>query len=84
MPQADGKKNKLKFDDWFYRLDDRVCIVRGSAGQAGLPFPTAHVAYRESNQRISTKAKLISRDFDLSPQECDMCRGGLAKVFCER
>ena len=46
VPQADGKKTKLNFDDWFYRIDERVCIVRGSAGRAGLPFATAHVTYR--------------------------------------
>ena len=47
VPQADGKKTKLNFDDWFYQIDDRVCIVRGSAGRAGLPFATAHVTYRK-------------------------------------
>jgi hypothetical protein len=45
-PQADGKNTKLNFDDWFYRIDDRACIVRGSAGRAGLPFAMAHVTYR--------------------------------------
>lgn len=45
IPQADGKSSKLNFDDWFYRIDDRACIVRGSAGRAGLPFSTAHVTY---------------------------------------
>ena len=47
VPQSDGKEMKLNFDDWFYRIDDRVCIVRGSAGRAGLPFATAHVTYRK-------------------------------------
>ena len=46
-PQADGKTAKLNFDDWFYRIDERACIVRGSAGRAGLPFATAHVTYRK-------------------------------------
>jgi hypothetical protein len=46
-PQAGGKNTKLNFDDWFYRIDDRACIVRGSAGRAGLPFATAHVTYRK-------------------------------------
>jgi len=46
-PQADGKSSKMNFDDWFYRIDERVCIVRGSAGRAGLPFATAHVTYRK-------------------------------------
>lgn len=47
VPQADGSKTKLNFDDWFYRIDERACIVRGSAGRAGLPFVTAHVTYRK-------------------------------------
>ncbi len=46
-PQADGKSSKLNFDDWFYRIDDRACMVRGTAGRAGLPFATAHVTYRK-------------------------------------
>lgn len=32
-PQGDGKSTKLNFDDWFYAIDDRACIVRGSAGR---------------------------------------------------
>jgi hypothetical protein len=47
-PQSDGSSSILNFDDWFYRIDDRVCIVRGSAGRAGLPFATAHVTYRKT------------------------------------
>jgi hypothetical protein len=46
-PQADGKSVRLNFDDWFYRIDEHACIVRGSAGRAGLPFLTAHVTYRK-------------------------------------
>ena len=46
-PQAGGKTMRLNFDDWFYLVDERVCIVRGSAGRAGLPFATAHVTYRK-------------------------------------
>lgn len=46
-PQAGGKSFKLNFDDWFYAIDDRACIVRGSAGRAGIPFATAHVTYRK-------------------------------------
>lgn len=46
-PQADGNSSKLNFDDWFYRIDRNVCIVRGTAGRAGLPFATAHVTYRK-------------------------------------
>nr|WP_249154077.1 DUF3833 family protein [Bradyrhizobium diazoefficiens] len=30
-PQGDGKSFKLNFDDWFYAIDDRVCIVRDGA-----------------------------------------------------
>jgi hypothetical protein len=47
VPQADGTKTKLNFDDWFYCIDERACIVRGSAGRVGLPFATAHVTYRK-------------------------------------
>jgi hypothetical protein len=46
-PQGDGMTTKLNFDDWFYRIDDRACMVRGSAGRAGLPFALAHVTYRK-------------------------------------
>jgi hypothetical protein len=47
-PQKDGKSIRLNFDDWFYAIDERACIVRGSAGRAGIPFGTAHVTYRKS------------------------------------
>jgi Protein of unknown function (DUF3833) len=46
-PQADGSSTRLNFDDWFYRIDATACIVRGTAGRAGLPFTTAHVTYRK-------------------------------------
>ena len=46
-PQGNGKSTKLNFDDWFYAIDGRACIVRGSSGRAGLPFATAHVTYRK-------------------------------------
>ncbi|MCG6203629.1 DUF3833 domain-containing protein [Rhodopseudomonas sp. HC1] len=46
-PQPDGSTTKLNFDDWFYRIDATGCMVRGSAGRAGLPFATAHVTYRK-------------------------------------
>ncbi|WP_346294829.1 DUF3833 domain-containing protein [Rhodopseudomonas sp. P1] len=46
-PQKDGGAVKLNFDDWFYLIEENACIVRGSAGRAGLPFGTAHVAYRK-------------------------------------
>jgi len=45
-PQIGGKSFKLNFDNWFYAIDDRTCIVRGSAGRAGIPFATAHITYR--------------------------------------
>lgn len=38
----------LNFDDWFYLIDKRVCVVRGSAGRLGLPFAIAHVTYQKS------------------------------------
>lgn len=47
-PQDDGKSMLLNFDDWFYRIDDHVAIVRGSAGRAGIPFAIAHVTYRKA------------------------------------
>ena len=47
VPQADGKSTKLNFDDWFYAIEDRACMVRGSTGRAGIPFATAHVTYRK-------------------------------------
>jgi hypothetical protein len=47
VPQADGKSTRLNFDDWFYAIDGHACIVRGSAGRAGIPFATAHVTYRK-------------------------------------
>lgn len=46
-PQGNGKSTRLNFDDWFYAIDDRACIVRGSSGRAGLPFATAHVTYHK-------------------------------------
>lgn len=42
-----GSRIKLNFDDWFYRIDENACIVRGSAGRADIPFATAHVTYRK-------------------------------------
>lgn len=50
-PQADGSTTKLNYDDWFYAIDGSACMVRGSAGRAGLPFATAHVAYRRISDR---------------------------------
>lgn len=38
----------LNVNDWFYRIDDRVAIVRGSAGRLGLAFAIAHVTYRRT------------------------------------
>jgi hypothetical protein len=45
-PQPDGSSTKLNFDDWFYLIADDVCVVRGTAGRAGLPFAVAHVTYQ--------------------------------------
>lgn len=45
-PQPDGKTLKLKFDDWFWRIDDQVMVARGTAGRLGLPFAVAHVTYQ--------------------------------------
>ena len=35
----------FNFDDWFYRIDQNACILRGTAGRAGLPYATAHFTY---------------------------------------
>lgn len=45
-PQKDGSTTLLNFNDWFYRIDERVVVVKGTAGRLGVPFATAHVAYR--------------------------------------
>jgi hypothetical protein len=45
MPQAGGSSMVLNIDDWFYAIDERVCIVRGGVSRVGLPFATAHVTY---------------------------------------
>lgn len=47
VPQKDGSSTKLNFNDWFYRIDDRAVMVKGTAGRLGLPFATAHVLYRK-------------------------------------
>ena len=36
----------LTFSDWFYRIDERVAIVRGSAKRLGIPIALLHAAYR--------------------------------------
>jgi hypothetical protein len=46
-PQKNGEPVVLNFDDWFYLIDDRVCLVRGTAGRLGLPFAIAHVTYQK-------------------------------------
>lgn len=45
-PQQGGEPVTLDFDDWFFLIDDRTCIVRGSAGRFGIPFAVVHVTYR--------------------------------------
>ena len=47
VPDPSGGTSKLNFDDWFFRIDDAGVMVKGSAGRLGLPFATAHVAYRK-------------------------------------
>lgn len=46
-PMGDGKSMVLNFNDWFYRIDERVGMVRGSAGRAGIPFSIVHATYRK-------------------------------------
>jgi hypothetical protein len=48
-PQQAGDPVRLNFDDWFYLIDERTCIVRGSAGRLGIPFAIIHVTYRRSS-----------------------------------
>lgn len=48
VPGKDSGSTKLNFDDWFFRIDERVMIVRGSAGRFGLPFASAYVTYRRA------------------------------------
>ncbi|HQS17222.1 DUF3833 family protein [Reyranella sp.] len=43
---GDDKSMVLNFNDWFYRIDERVVMVRGSAGRAGIPFSILHATYR--------------------------------------
>jgi hypothetical protein len=45
-PSRDGKSMLLNFNDWFYRIDERVVMIRGSAGRAGIPFSILHATYR--------------------------------------
>lgn len=45
-PLSDGKSMLLNFNDWFYRIDEKVVMVRGSAGRAGVPFSILHATYR--------------------------------------
>lgn len=45
-PQKGGKSVTLDFKDWFYRIDEHVVMVKGTAGRLGVPFATAHVLYR--------------------------------------
>ncbi|WP_289297827.1 DUF3833 family protein [uncultured Reyranella sp.] len=43
---GDRSSMVLNFNDWFYRIDERVVMVRASAGRAGLPFAFIHATYR--------------------------------------
>lgn len=47
VPQNDGSSTKLNFNDWFFRIDDDVVMVKGTAGRLGAPLATAHVLYRK-------------------------------------
>lgn len=46
VPQKDGSAIKLNFNDWFYCIDDKTVMVKGTAGRLSVPFATAHVLYR--------------------------------------
>lgn len=41
-----GKSFVLNFEDWFYLIEEKVAMVRGSAGRLGIPFATGHICYR--------------------------------------
>ena len=43
-PQPDGKSIKLNFDDWFWRIDERVVVVKGTAGRLGLRDSPRHLS----------------------------------------
>jgi hypothetical protein len=45
-PLGDGKSMLLNFNDWFFRIDEKVAMVRGSAGRAGIAFSILHATYR--------------------------------------
>jgi hypothetical protein len=45
-PQQGSDPVTLNFDDWFYLIDQRTCIVRASAGRLRIPFAVLHVTYR--------------------------------------
>ena len=47
VPGNNGSHTKLNFDDWFFRINETGVIVKGSAGRIGIPFASAHVAYRK-------------------------------------
>ncbi len=49
-PRADGAMTRLSYDDWFYAIDENACMVRGTAGRAGIPFAIAHVVYHRLGQ----------------------------------
>lgn len=46
-PLGDGRSMLLNFNDWFFRIDERAMMVRGSAGRAGIAFSVVHATYRK-------------------------------------
>lgn len=47
VPGKDGDATKRNFDDWFFRIDERGTMVKGTAGRLGLPFLTLVVTYQK-------------------------------------
>lgn len=46
MPLSDDKSMLLSVNDCFYRIDEKVVMIRGSAGRPGAPFSILHATYR--------------------------------------
>lgn len=56
VPQKNGQSVTLDFDDWFWQIDDRTVMVKGTAGRFGLPFATAHLTYQKAARSESDHA----------------------------
>lgn len=68
-PMSDGKSILLNFNDWFYRIDERVVMVRGSAARGCPLLDTARYLSQDvdagtpvqaNNQRTSLRGPVAS------------------------